>query len=375
MDKIFNLITSLTILQAVVYSAIFILNKKRNTSLILLGLYLFTIVGPGLHFILDNFNIKAVYEFPTNFYLLSPPLFYLYTRSVLGVLRKKDYWHLLLGILEFVFFTVLFLYPQELAEPYYRHLLIPNKILIFVGVVPIYSVSYLVASTVILRKYKASVKNFYSSAEESRLNWIYITNFISIFLYVIDTSASLILIKNGYEINTYMVITLAIAFIVYWISIYGLNQKNLLLEIREEDAPSITVEKPVSDHKEIFVAQNSFKLEDYEEKYHRIVAFVNETKIYKDKEINLFTIANLLQMPYREVSNVINKFANKNFNLFLNEFRVEEAKSLITDDDSDKYTLTWIAEEVGFNSRSTFFAAFKSITGMTPAEFKKSQRT
>ncbi len=375
MDKIFNLITSLTILQAVVYSAIFILNKKRNTSLILLGLYLFTIVGPGLHFILDNFNIKAVYEFPTNFYLLSPPLFYLYTRSVLGVLRKKDYWHLLLGILEFVFFTVLFLYPQELAEPYYRHLLIPNKILIFVGVVPIYSVSYLVASTVILRKYKASVKNFYSSAEESRLNWIYITNFISIFLYVIDTSASLILIKNGYEINTYMVITLAIAFIVYWISIYGLNQKNLLLEIREEDAPSITVEKPVSDHKEIFVAQNSFKHEDYEEKYHRIVAFVNETKIYKDKEINLFTIANLLQMPYREVSNVINKFANKNFNLFLNEFRVEEAKSLITDDDSDKYTLTWIAEEVGFNSRSTFFAAFKSITGMTPAEFKKSQRT
>ncbi len=375
MDKIFNLITSLTILQAVVYSAIFILNKKRNTSLILLGLYLFTIVGPGLHFILDNFNIKAVYEFPTNFYLLSPPLFYLYTRSVLGVLRKKDYWHLLLGILEFVFFTVLFLYPQELAEPYYRHLLIPNKILIFVGVIPIYSVSYLVASTVILKKYKASVKNFYSSAEESRLNWIYITNFISIFLYVIDTSASLILIKNGYEINTYMVITLAIAFIVYWISIYGLNQKNLLLEIKEEDAPSITVEKPVSDHKEIFVAQNSFKPEDYEEKYHRIVAFVNETKIYKDKEINLFTIANLLQMPYREVSNVINKFANKNFNLFLNEFRVEEAKSLITDDDSDKYTLTWIAEEVGFNSRSTFFAAFKSITGMTPAEFKKSQRT
>jgi len=88
----------------------------------------------------------------------------------------------------------------------------------------------------------------------------------------------------------------------------------------------------------------------------------------------LFTFANRLQMPYREVSNVINKFANKNFNLFLNEFRIDEAKHLINNDSSDKFNLTWIAEEVGFNSRSSFFAAFKTISGTTPTEYKKSQR-
>jgi AraC-like DNA-binding protein len=79
-------------------------------------------------------------------------------------------------------------------------------------------------------------------------------------------------------------------------------------------------------------------------------------------------------MPYREVSNVINKFANKNFNLFLNEFRIDEAKRLINNDSSDKFNLTWIAEEVGFNSRSSFFAAFKTISGTTPDKYKKSQR-
>lgn len=373
MKNLFNLITCLAIMQAIVYSFIFILNKKRNTSLILLGIYLFTIVGPGFHFFLDNFNIKAVFEFPTNFYLLSPPIFYLYTRSVLGVLRKKDYWHLLPGIIEFVFFSILFIYTEQLARPFYQNILLPNKVLVIVVLIPIYSLSYLVSSIILLIKYKPTVKNFYTNNEERRLNWIYLTNSISIFLYLLDSVACLIIIKIGYELNIRMVMTIAIAFIVYWISIYGVNQKNLLLELEIENNQKVSKGNPLDEEKQI-ASQNDFKLEEYREKYQKIVYFVKETKIYKDKELNLFTIANLLQMPYREVSIVINKFANKNFNLFLNEFRVDEAKHLITNDSSDKFNLTWIAEEVGFNSRSTFFAAFKTISGMTPAEYKKSQR-
>jgi AraC-like DNA-binding protein len=373
MKEVFNLITCLAIMQAIVYSFIFILNKKKNTSLILLGIYLFTIVGPGFHFFLNNFNIKAIYEFPTNFYLLSPPIFYLYTRSVLGVLRKKDYWHLLAGIIEFVFFSILFIYPEELARPFYQNILLPNKVLVLVVLIPIYSLSYLVSSIILLKKYKPTVKNFYSSYEESRLNWIYLTNSISIFLYLLDSLGCLIIIKKGYELNIQTAMTIAIAFIVYWISIYGLNQKNLLLEIEIENNQKAAIENPSVEEKDI-APQNDIKIEEYEEKYNKIISFVSESKIYKDKDLNLFTFANRLQMPHREVSNVINKFANKNFNLFLNEFRIDEAKYLINNDSSDKFNLTWIAEEVGFNSRSTFFAAFKTISGTTPDKYKKSQR-
>ena len=359
------------IMQAIVYSFIFILNKKRNTSLILLGIYLFTLVGPGFHFFLDNFNIKVVFEFPTNFFFLSPPIFYLYTRSVLGVLRKKDYWHLLPGIIEFLFFSILLIYTEELARPFYQNILLPNKVFAYLVLIPIYSISYLLASIILLKKYKPVVKNFYSSYEESRLNWIYITNWISVFLYLLDTISCFFLIKKIYMINTYMVMSIAIAFIVYWISIYGINQKNLLLEI--ENDQKVIVENPSVEEKDI-PFQNDINIVEYEEKYNKIISFVSESKIYKDKDLNLFTFANRLQMPYREVSNVINKFANKNFNLFLNEFRIDEAKRLINNDSSDKFNLTWIAEEVGFNSRSSFFAAFKTISGTTPDKYKKSQR-
>jgi AraC-like DNA-binding protein len=210
--------------------------------------------------------------------------------------------------------------------------------------------------------------------ELSRLSWIKITCYILIIANALEAINSLLVIEATYATYAYLFSTILSGFVFYWVSIYGLNQKNLLLGIEDENTTSTTIENPTV---AILAPSNQKNIqpEYYQEKYNKIVCFVTETKIYKDKELNLFTIANLLQMPYREVSNVINKFANKNFNLFLNEFRVEEAKHLISEDSSDKFNLTWIAEEVGFNSRSTFFAAFKTIAGLTPAEYKKSQRT
>jgi AraC-like DNA-binding protein len=396
MSVLFNLITCLTILQATIFSLIFIFNKKRNVSLILLGIYLITIVGPGLHFLLANFNIKARFEFPTNFYLLSPPIFYLYTKSVLGLLSKKDSRHLILGIIEFFFYILLFYFPSELAEPYYRYFLLPNKLVILTVFLPIYSVSYLLASIYLLNKCNFRVQEFYTSNEQKRLKWIYITNIISIFLYVLDTVTTFMSVKHGFQINIFLISTIAIAFIVYWISIYGMNQKSLILDLDDEDVKNkmstISDELPGLEHfneenfKQVKMSdkalmenietlplnntENNSLNDDYALKYQKIVAFFEATKIYKDKEINLFKVADLLQMPYKDISKVINRCSEKNFNQFLNEFRINEAKRLIKNNDFEKYNLNWIAEEVGFNSRSTFFAVFKSLVGMTPNEFK-----
>jgi len=438
MKALFNLIICLTIFQAVIFFFIFIFSRKRNLSLILLGIYLITIVGPGLHFLLDNFNIKAVYEFPANFYLLSPPIFYLYTKSILGILSKKDIKHLILGIIEFIVFFILYLYPEDLGSYVYNSIIIPHKLLIFTVIIPIYSVSYLLASIFTLKKYKLKVEEYYSANEEERLNWIYVTNIISIFLYVIDTAGSFITIKFGVQFNILLITGSGIAFIVYWISIYGLNQKSLILNIEEDKIRAINnqariqqenstlinnenhqlfddsksekfnitennvTRKEIKQEKEVtlmeesdsFNINNNFQdndnqdinesenksisinksefTEEFHLKYLKLVTFLEETKIYKDKEINLFRIAELVQLSYRDVSKSINTIANKNFNQFLNEFRVQEAMRLIKEDSSQKYNLSWIAEEVGFNSRSTFFSVFKSIVGMTPNEFKKS---
>ncbi len=69
---------------------------------------------------------------------------------------------------------------------------------------------------------------------------------------------------------------------------------------------------------------------------------------------------------------LINTHSQKNFNRFVNEFRIEEAKRLLSDPEFDNLNFSGIAEEIGFNSRSSFFTNFKIIEGITPLEFKKS---
>jgi AraC-like DNA-binding protein len=69
---------------------------------------------------------------------------------------------------------------------------------------------------------------------------------------------------------------------------------------------------------------------------------------------------------------VLNKGVDSNFNQYINKFRIEAFKEKIKEGQNKTYTLTSIAYECGFNSKSTFNRVFKSTCGVTPSEFVKS---
>jgi AraC-like DNA-binding protein len=68
---------------------------------------------------------------------------------------------------------------------------------------------------------------------------------------------------------------------------------------------------------------------------------------------------------------LINDYYNRNFFTFINEYRIEEAKNKLSDRNFDQFSIEGIAKSVGFNSKSVFNPAFRNITGLTPAEYKK----
>jgi len=74
-------------------------------------------------------------------------------------------------------------------------------------------------------------------------------------------------------------------------------------------------------------------------------------------------------MSVNHLSQVINQQSGKNFFKFINEYRVEEAKRLLTDQSTQKYTILAIAYDCGFNSKSSFNTIFKQYTGKTPSDF------
>lgn len=91
-------------------------------------------------------------------------------------------------------------------------------------------------------------------------------------------------------------------------------------------------------------------------------------KLYLNPGLSLALLAKKVGHLPTTVSQVINDNLQKSFNLYINEFRIEHARRLLIDE--AHLTMELVAERSGFNSNSTFFAAFKKITGQTPASYR-----
>ena len=75
-------------------------------------------------------------------------------------------------------------------------------------------------------------------------------------------------------------------------------------------------------------------------------------------------------MPSHHLSRVINEEFGVNFFEFVNQYRIEEVKSMIRNPKFDNYSLLGIAYESGFNTKSAFNRVFKKLTGTTPSNYK-----
>lgn len=70
------------------------------------------------------------------------------------------------------------------------------------------------------------------------------------------------------------------------------------------------------------------------------------------------------------LSQVINSRFNKSFRELINEYRIEEVKRQLLDNQQQASILS-LALEAGFNSEASFYRVFKSSTGLTPKAFVK----
>lgn len=126
-----------------------------------------------------------------------------------------------------------------------------------------------------------------------------------------------------------------------------------------------------SDKKEKYWYSN---LSDYEAKelLYRLNGYINETQVYRKSGLSLKELASGIGVSERHLSQVINDLKGQNFFDFVNYYRVEHAKRLLTENNDNKRTMFDIFWESGFNSKTTFNTAFKKFTGITPSEFQKS---
>ncbi|WP_426436229.1 helix-turn-helix domain-containing protein [Bradyrhizobium genosp. P] len=105
----------------------------------------------------------------------------------------------------------------------------------------------------------------------------------------------------------------------------------------------------------------------------RLEYLMTAQRAYRQEGLTIGLLAVRLGMPEYRLRTLINDgLGHKNFNAFLNRYRLDEAKAALADIGQAEVPVLTIALDAGFQSLAPFNRAFKADTGLTPTEFRRS---
>jgi AraC-like DNA-binding protein len=103
-----------------------------------------------------------------------------------------------------------------------------------------------------------------------------------------------------------------------------------------------------------------------------LMRLMADERIYRHDNVSIGTLATKLGIPEYRLRRLINQqLGNRNFNVFLNNHRIEEAKAALADPTQAEVPVITIAMDAGFQSLGPFNRAFKTTTGVTPSEYRR----
>lgn len=344
------------------FSSFLILGKmKKKIADFLLAAW-FLIIGIHLvFFVLLRSGGYLKYPYLIGFELILPfmhgPMLYLYILSITGKSLDKKVWLLNwipVLIIYIILFQFLMLPPQDRMMVYqnkgkgYEVLSDIIKFsMIFSGVF------YVSWSLFVIRKYKQRISDQYSNTEKINLNWSYylITGIAFIWIAVI--------IRNDILIFSMVVLFILLA------AYFGISRAGIL------DLPVMI--DMTAETEFIKYQKNSPGNEVIQTVYKNLAEQMEREELYKDPELSLNSVAQLLDIHPNILSQTINSIENKNFYDYINRKRIEEFKRIACLPENQKYTILSLAFESGFNSKTSFNRNFKKYMDCSPREFLKNQ--
>ncbi|MCP3875694.1 MAG: helix-turn-helix transcriptional regulator [Desulfobacteraceae bacterium] len=247
---------------------------------------------------------------------------------------------------------------------------------------------YLIQSHKILRDHRRRIQEIFANTEKVKLVWLeYLLAAFGIIWLV-----AFIIFLSGIRYKTDFVIPPALLCLaIYGIGFYALKQpeifKNIKIDtfhIEPENKltnPSVTnfgkrsqsaeqLKNPKRYPKYEYSMLTQQDLSSYRQK---LIKYLEHDKPYLSNDLKLQDIADYLELPSYQLSQVINTELNCNFYTLINSYRIDEAKRHLINPAKQHLAILEIAYEVGFNSKSAFNTSFKKSTDTTPSQYKIAQ--
>jgi len=264
--------------------------------------------------------------------LLQMPLFYLYVLSVCYADFKLSVKSLIHSL---PFWLFLGMFSLNIFSDYAG--------VIFEVAGEIQYIAYIIAIFWVLKKYKTVYLENFSNPDYTAHKWLFQ---VTVLFCIAHTFVLIRMFMGFWNVNPQwfplvnVVISISALTVTSWLVMKAMYQPQLFIETNEH----ISQLKKWMDHE----------------------------KPYLDSELSLEKLAQQIQMEEKELSLLINHTIGKHFFDFINEYRISDAKSLLKNPDMSKMTVLEILYQVGFNSKSSFYTAFKKEVGITPVKYRKS---
>ncbi len=197
-----------------------------------------------------------------------------------------------------------------------------------------------------------------------------------LFVWLITALTGLLL---DYDISSTMsILALCATFIIHWTAYIGIYRYKLAKN-RDAVYQFLNKDSAIS-YPNLQVAQNSVP-QEYKEPitadnlyFQKLELLCKDQHIYTDSTLNREKVAEKLGISAGYVSQIVNTITGDNFAHYINQYRVEAVKEMISDSEYESYTLLTMGLESGFTSKTTFYKAFKKVTGQTPNEYKNTPK-
>lgn len=338
-------------------------NKMLSGIMLIPMLYFFNSIlmlnGFGKSYYLFFFFVQYIAIFFT-------PLISSYVYLLLGYsLKKLKYVYLLCAVIGLIPLYILLQYlsySENLKESFFYNLVegpYPKSITFYS------TIFYLIQQAIFIFLF-IKVKNaihFFSQRVSNlgTIKLIYLSNFTKL---LIGLNLVIVVFYIFFDIlfmeYTFLpvIISIIYSFIIYYAfknnAIFtDVNYKNHLQLIKEN---TITIDETIIDN---HTPSNSL--------VNDIQQIITQKEILEDSDLTIANFAEKLNVPVHKVSKIINANFKKNFYDLVNQERINYAKKILKE--NKNYTIEGVAYQAGFNSRATFYRAFKKYTNQTPSQY------
>lgn len=356
-----SLVDTLGFIQGIILGSLLVfIGLKKSKSSVYLGLFVIVYSLDLLPSIIEDIELTKYYPrlllLPFKNAWLAFPLFFIYIQKISVFSHQKIKYHLLYpGIIVFIIDLIIFCLPTttklEIVDSLWYNLLQLFGIL--------YSMWVAYITVKWINKHIKEVNNQFSAIEFKELKWARLFVITGVVYLTVG-----IFITIFFEFKlTYLIFSSINVILLYWVSLRGILQHNVssLFDMKTDK----TIEEAIEAKEKVQEPKQELK-----QLLEKLDLYINKHETYTKPELTIIDIADELNVHPRKISTALNSIYQLNFNSYINKYRIEKAITLIQSDLANNLSIEGIAMNVGFQSKSTFYAAFKKVTGTTPSKYK-----